>query len=118
MKTSLDNALKEINGALTLAEKVKDPAAYKSVTDDYYLHPKHRINGLPRDGARQFFMSHHSRLANHDKSRSSDIDKQIIWARKANLNKAKTVYVELQKKALPDATSQPVTENANSLDRN
>ena len=111
MEASLDYALTEIIAALTLIDKIQDPVAYKSVTDDYYQSVKNRIGGLPRDEARQFFKSHHSRLTNHEKSRLSGIDKELIGARKANLNKVRMKYIELQKNALVTPETEPEIEN-------
>ena len=100
MRTSLDNALTEINAALKLVEKVQDPAAYKSVTDDYYQTIRNRIGGLPKDEARQFFKSHRSRLENLEKARLMGIDKELIQVRKKNLGEARASYIELQENAL------------------
>lgn len=111
MESSLSHALTEINAALTLVGKVREPGLYKSVTDDYYQTIKNRIGGLPKDEARQFFRSHHSRLTNHEKSRLSDDDKQLIRARKANLNQAKANYVELQKNVVLTPETVPEIEN-------
>ena len=99
MEASLNNALHEVKIALALVEKVREPEAYRTVDENFQL-PKHRLGGLPRDEARDFFMSHYSRLTNHEKSRLRDIDKQIIRARKDNLTKARKSYISLQNNAL------------------
>ena len=106
MRTSLDNALTEINAALTLVEKVQNPAAYKSVTDDYYQTIKSRIGRLPKDEARQFFKSHRSRLENLEKARLMGIDKELIGVRKKNLGEARASYIELQEMLWLEAIQQ------------
>ena len=100
MTSSLDQALKEIDAAMILVGKVREPTGYKTVTDDYYRLDRVRIKGLPKDLARTFFMSHHSRLTNLEKARVGRMDKQLIKARKKNLNQARTNYISLQEHAL------------------
>ncbi len=100
MTSSLEQALKEIEAAVILVEKVRNPTSYKTVTDDYYRLDRVRIKGLPKDLARIFFMSHHSRLTNLEKARVGKMDKQLIGARKKNLNQARTNYISLQELAL------------------
>ena len=85
MKSSLDNALNEIEAAMLLVNQIKDPAAYKSVADVYFHSHKVLIRGLPNDGARLFFKSHDSRLTDLEKARLMGIDKELIGVRKKNL---------------------------------
>ena len=100
MKSSLDNALNEIEAAMLLVNQIKDPAAYKSVADVYFHSHKVLIRGLPNDGARLFFKSHDSRLTDLEKARLMGIDKELIGVRKKNLKGAWANYIELQKNAL------------------
>ena len=78
MERSLDNALNEIDAALVMVNKIQDRDAYKSVTEDYFRSHKSRINGLPNDGARQFFKSHRPRIENLGKARSMGLDKAYL----------------------------------------
>ena len=107
MKSSLDNALNEIEAAMLLVNQVKDPAAYKSVADIYFHSHKVLIRGLPNDGARLFFKSHDSRLTDLEKARLMGIDKELIGVRKANLKKAWAKYTELQENALATPETEP-----------
>lgn len=107
MKSSLDNALNEIEAAMLLVNQVKDPAAYKSVADIYFHSHKVQIRGLPNDGARLFFKSHDSRLTDLEKARLMGIDKELIGVRKTNLKKAWANYIELQKSALVTPETEP-----------
>ena len=110
MRTSLDNALFEIDVALELVGKVQDPEAYRTVEDSHKL-PKNRIGGLPKDEARQFFKSHRSRLENLEKARLMGIDKELIGVRKKNLGVASASYIELQENALAKPEPEPEVEN-------
>ena len=111
MKSSLDNALNEIEAAMLLVDQVKDPAAYKSVADIYFHSHKVLIRGLPNDGARLFFKSHDSRLTDLEKARLMGIDKELIGVRKTNLKKAWANYIELQKNALVTPETEPGIED-------
>ena len=111
MKSSLGNALNEIEAAMLLVNQIKDPAAYKSVVDVYFHSHKVLIRGLPNDGARLFFKSHDSRLTDLEKARLMGIDKELIGVRKTNLKKAWAKYIELQKNALVTPETEPGIEN-------
>ena len=58
--------------------------------------PKNRQKGLPIDEARQSFRSHYARLANLDKSRLDDDEKEIIDARQEMFALAKSLYIAEQ----------------------
>jgi len=57
---------------------------------------QNRKAGLPFDEARQALASHHTRLANLDKSRLDEDEKQIIEARKALIGHAIDCYARRQ----------------------
>ncbi len=107
MERSLDNALNEIDAALVMVNKIQDRDAYKSVTEDYFRSHKSRINGLPNDGARQFFKPHRPRIENLGKARSIGLDKALLEVRKNNLNVASGEYIKLQKIALAGPEPEP-----------
>lgn len=54
METSLDNAVGELDAAVAMLPRVRDPARYAEV-DATHAVPKRRVGGLPRDDARVFF---------------------------------------------------------------
>ena len=99
MSGSLTEALSDLTITQTLVETILDPSAYRAI-DASHLRGKNRLNGLPRDEARQFFRSHGTRLLNLDKGRLDKLDKQIIDARRANMRTAEKSYIALQKTAL------------------
>ena len=99
MASSLDNAIKELDAALSTLERVRDPDAYQSVADSFSL-DKNRVGGLPRDEARQFFRSHLARLGNLDKGRLSDSERDVLKARMFNIRTAEHQYRKLQEQAL------------------
>ena len=99
MASSLDNAIKELDAALSTLERVRDPDAYQSVADSFSL-DKNRVGGLPRDEARQFFRSHLARLGNLDKGRLSDSERDVLKARMFNIRTAEHQYKKLQEQAL------------------
>ena len=99
MSGSLTEALSDLSITQTLVETILDPSACRAI-DASHLRGKNRLNGLPRDEARQFFRSHGTRLLNLDKGRLDKLDKQIIDARRANMRTAEKSYIALQKTAL------------------
>ena len=111
MRSSIDNAINEIEAALMLVDEIQDPDSYKAVTDVYFRSHKNRIKGLPNDSARLFFRSHRARLENHQKSRLMGLDKELIAVRKANLAKASASYIQLQETALSGQKLEPEAEN-------
>lgn len=99
MTSSLTAALREMEVIQKHLSIVDDPIKYSAVDSSYTL-PKNRQKGLPLDEARQGFNSHFARLVNADKSRSDDIDKKIISARKTMFNTAKKLYMQKQANTL------------------
>jgi hypothetical protein len=99
MESSLTSAIKDLNIAAQLVETIHDPETYQMI-DRGFSRDKNRLNGLPRDEARQFFRSHRTRLLNLDKGRLDRLDKQIIDARRANMRTAETTYIRMQQAAL------------------
>ena len=65
---------------------------------------QNRQKGLPIDEARQSFRSHYARLANLDKARLDDDEKEIIDARQEMFALAKSLYIAEQEIALGIAT--------------
>ncbi len=71
-----------------------------ALIDRAFSLPKNRQKGLPIDEARQSFRSHYARLANLDKSRLDDDEKEIIDARQEMFALAKSLYIAEQEIAL------------------
>jgi hypothetical protein len=109
MSGSLTEALSDLTITQTLVETILDPSAYRAI-DASHLRGKNRLNGLPRDEARQFFRSHGTRLLNLDKGRLDKLDKQIIDARRANMRTTEKSYIALQKAAL-DIEPKPLAQS-------
>ena len=65
-----------------------------------YSLSKNQIGGLPRDQARQFFISHQTRLRNLGKGRMEESERALLSIRAGNIKTAETVYKELQQQAL------------------
>ena len=99
MRGSLDEALTDLAIAERLIATIHNPAAYR-IIDSSHARKRNRLNGLPRDEARQFFRSHGTRLLNLDKGRLDRLDKQIIDARRANMRTAETTYIRMQQAVL------------------
>ena len=99
MISSLNTAIKELDAALNLLEKVRNPNTYKELAAVYTL-GKNQIRGLPRDEARQFFKSHQVRLRNLDKGRLSDSERDVLSSRIDNIKSAERLYEQLQEQAL------------------
>ncbi|MDR0780661.1 MAG: hypothetical protein LBF16_08200 [Pseudomonadales bacterium] len=99
MKSSLNEALKDFNRIEKHLNFVADPTQYR-IVDEAHNKPKHRINGVPRDEARQAFHSQHTRLTNLDKSRLSAAEKAVIGARQNNLKIGADLYQKMQANAL------------------
>ena len=99
MTSSLNTAIKELDAALNMLEKVKSPNTYQELAATYTL-DKNQIRGLPRDEARQFFKSHQVRLRNLDKGRLSDSERDVLSSRIDNIKSAERLYEQLQEQAL------------------
>ena len=97
---SLEAALEDMAAIERGLHYVMEPAQYREIAAQSYSHPRNLKQGLPYDEARQSFESHHTRLANMDRSRLSDEHKRIIEMRAAIISRIKRSYIELQKQAL------------------
>ena len=99
MTRSLQAALDDIAVVEKHLVAVADKSMYR-IIDGAYSRPRSRKNGLPFDEARQVLAGHHARLANMDKSRLDDDEKELVDARKAAMNAAIRRYIALQEQAL------------------
>ena len=99
MISSLKNALVEIAAIERHIDIVKNPASYRAV-DHVHRLPRNRKADLPFDEARQALASHRARLANMDKSRLTDEEKELVDARRDAVQSAEKQYIELQEQAL------------------
>ena len=94
------NAQKNLQTISENSEQVKNPARYKEVNMNLSNEKMRDSNGLPLDGARIAFKSHITRLSNEEKNRSTKLEKDIIKARKENIQIAQKIYIDRQYKAL------------------
>jgi len=99
MIASLQTALDELQAVEHHLALVADANAYRIVNQAHSLRKK-RKGGLPFDDARQALASHRTRLANLDKSRLEEDEKQIIDARKFAMDAAQKLYIAQQLDAL------------------
>ena len=99
-EASLDNALEELDAALTALAGVRNQDSYREIASQHYSLSKNQIGGLPRDQARQFFRSHQTRLRNLGKGRMEDSERALLSVRARSIKAAETVYKELQRQAL------------------
>ena len=98
MESSLQSAINEMEVIRRHFAIIHTPA-YATVNAAFSL-PKNRQKGLPLDEARQSFRSHYARLANLDKSRLDDDEKEIIDARQEMFGVAQEIYTGCQLQVL------------------
>jgi hypothetical protein len=108
------SSLKEAQKGLETIEEhigiVGNPTEYQTVNKSDSLKKMRDSRDLPKDGARQAFRSHDTRLENLDAARLDDTEKDIIQQRQRNIRIAEKLYIERQYKALgiePREQGQP-----------
>ena len=99
--SSLNRGLRQIDAAIVMLDRVRDPDRYGDV-DFYYtlsedLVPK---SDLPKDAAHKFFGSHRTRLDNVETGPLDESQIALLEARSSNMRLARQIYVELQQQAL------------------
>ena len=100
MRTSLDNAVSDLEAAEKMLPRVRDAARYADEVDATHTVPKRRVRGLPRDDAREFFASHATRLGNLAKARAPAVEKFVVSERRQNVRAAERAYIDLQRVAV------------------
>jgi hypothetical protein len=115
MKTSLTGALEDFDRIERHMTWVADPAQYRRVNEAYDK-DKNRVNGVPKDEARQAFSSHITRLGNLHKSRLVDEEKAILDARRSNMATGAKLYEQMQAKAIGLTPKQPKKSPLSNLD--
>ena len=100
MRTSLDNAVSDLEAAEKMLPRVRDAARYADEVDATHAIPKRRVRGLPRDDAREFFASHATRLGNLAKARAPAVEKFVVSERRQNVRAAERAYIDLQRVAV------------------
>lgn len=100
MRTSLDNAVSDLEAAAKMLPRVRDAARYAQEVDATHTIPKRRVRGLPRDDAREFFASHATRLGNLAKARAPAVEKFVLSERRRNVRAAAQAYTDLQRVAV------------------
>lgn len=99
MVSSINAAITELDAAVVELSRVREHEKYREFSSGFSL-AKNRVGGLPRDQARQFFMSHKTRLTNLDKGRLTESERQILGGRRDNIKAAERLYIHLQRQAL------------------
>lgn len=95
---SINNALEQLNDALEAFPLVLDWPSYKLLAKSYPK--KFKKNEIPQDAVCSFLQSHITRLTNRLTSPLSLPEKELLRQRKLNMQKALSVYNDLQGKAL------------------
>jgi len=99
MVKSLNAALEQVTTAQELSKMVHSPDSYKYI-NKAFKNKKNRVDGVPKDEARQFFESQRMRFSNLQRGRLSLSEKDAIGERHANMIIAKKTYTELQREAI------------------
>lgn len=99
-RQSLDKAINDLNIIKEHFDIVGDAKRYSEVNKQYPRYEERKPQNLPVDSARRAFASHTARLTNAKKVRSSELQKNIIEARKSAFKEAHKLYQERQAKAL------------------
>ena len=107
--SSLENAIEELDATMEMLVMVRDISDYDVIDRGFSL-GKNRVKELPHDQAHQFFESHRTRLSNIERASLDEYAREILAVREANLEAAKQLYMDLQRKALavnsPDAVRE------------
>lgn len=99
MKGSIDNAIEGLSIIKKHLQIVDSKDAYEAVNSSYEKRAN-RKSGLPYDEARQSFRGQIARLVNESKAVSTDVDKEILAARRSALFVAEKDYISRQAKTL------------------
>jgi hypothetical protein len=103
MVSSLNDALENLKAVETHLGLLAEPDGYQRfVNMAFEQHTMRDSRDLPKDGARQAFLSHDTRLRNNDRSKSNDLEKAINHARLQNIRIAKNLYIERQQQVLSE----------------
>ena len=99
--SSLNRGIRQIDAAIIMLGRVRDPDRYEDV-DFYYTLSDDlvRHSDLPKDAAHKFFGSHRTRLDNVETGPLDESQTALLEARSSNMRLARTIYVELQQQAL------------------
>ncbi|MDR3055680.1 MAG: hypothetical protein LBU53_09810 [Zoogloeaceae bacterium] len=107
MASSLNGAKEGLETIEAHIGMVGNPQEYQTINKTNQLQKMRDSHDLPRDGARQAFRSHATRLENLDAGRVSDIEKAIIQQRQKNNQIAEKEYIGRQEKALGREHKEP-----------
>jgi len=91
---SIKTAFSQLEDAERALLIVRNPEAYRNATSTYPA--KRKENGLPLDSFREFIKSHSTRLTNRLAGHLAMPEKELLRQRKASLQQAKLLYVDLQ----------------------
>lgn len=99
-RASIEQGFDQLEVTMGLAEKVRDPEAYRREVDQAHQFTRNREGGLPIDEARQFFRSHAVRLRNLRSGYGLTNQKRVVEGRERNMRTAARAYIALQRDAL------------------
>lgn len=98
---SLNEAIKELDGAAKALSIVKDADKYHIVNDAHSPKDKDRKNGLPKDAFHVFINSHKTRLGNRIRSIEASFEERLLLKeRYNNMQIAQAEYMKLQAETL------------------
>lgn len=98
---SINEAVKELDGASKALNIVQDKDKYQAVNDAHSPKDKDRKNGLPKDAFHVFTNSHKTRLGNRIRSIEASFEERLLLKeRYNNMQVAQKEYMILQAKAL------------------
>jgi hypothetical protein len=100
MDSSLKSAREGLETIETHIGMVDNPKEYQTVNKTNQLQKMRDSRDLPKDGARQAFRAHDTRLGNLDAARLDNTEKTIIQARQQNIRAAEKLYIGRQEQAL------------------
>lgn len=98
---SINEAVKELDGASKALNIVQDKDKYQAVNDAHSPKDKDRKNGLPKDAFHVFTNSHKTRLGNRMRSIEASFEERLLLKeRYNNMQVAQKEYMILQAKVL------------------
>ena len=98
---SLNEAIKELDGATKALDIVKDKHLYQAVNAAHSPKDRDRKNGFPKDAFHTFTNSHKTRLGNRLRSIEASFEERLLLKeRYNNMQIVQKEYMKLQSKAL------------------
>ena len=95
-----NEAIWQARAAIAILDYVRDRDKYRWAGFYYTLSQDIFPNMMPKDAAHKFFASHKTRLLNTKRGRMERNETALINIRTGNINRAKKLYIKLQRRAL------------------